>query len=230
MALFQKDKKTTVSNLSKEQMDDIFNKPIVKKKADDSELEASDNTKGPRGINSRTLEKSMEKLGDVIKEREQRPPLKDSIDGISENNMTRAEVEFENTVVQIKEKQSKISYGKIQEASVDNIDEKVTELNEKYDYLVHKKEKVDYGFNTITNEEFDSVVSNYDIEKASKKRPVVSEIPELTEEQKAKIQEFFEKNVRAKPMDFVNSIPELEKRDLERIKKYLEELNATVSV
>ena len=236
MGLFSKNKKKSlVTTASKADVDDIFSRPVKYNNSDklNTDVQINEMTSvapktfnGPRGINSKVLEKSMAELEIELQKREQRPPQKYSIDGISAKDMSMAELEFENTVTQIREKQSKVRYGRIAEATVDNIDEKVKALDEQYDYLVHGRPEVDYGFNTISEEEFNSVISQYDIEKAAERKAIIMKMPGLNEAQKAKIQEFFDNDVTAEPMDFVNTIPELKEKDLEKIRLQLEKIYA----
>ena len=162
---------------------------------------------GPRGINPNVLERSMRELEIELAKRENRPPE-------------------ELMIFEIKEKQSKIVYGKIDEASVEGIEEKVKELEEKYDYLTSPNDDTDYGFETISGDEFDELMANYEIEITQKRHEIIRKMPGLTEEQKEKIKEFFENDVVAEPMDFVNSIPELSEKDLNRIRKKLDEIYA----
>lgn len=181
---------------------------------------------GPRGINPNVLERSMRELEIELAKRENRPPEELIIDGISAKDMSRAEEKFEETIFEIKEKQSKIVYGKIDEASVEGIEEKVKELEEKYDYLTCPNDDTDYGFETISGDEFAELMANYEMEIAQKRHEIIRKMPGLTEEQKEKIKEFFENDVVAEPMDFVNSIPELSEKDLNRIRKKLDEIYA----
>ena len=242
MALFGKNKtsKTSPTSSASQAASDVVNpndfweQPI---KANSGEVNTNVKIKeitsvtpdvfnGPRGINPKVLEKSMEKLEAELKEREEREPEVYIIDGISERDMSRAELAFEQEVEEIKEMQSAIQYGKIASASTVGIEEKVRELDEKYDYLVHGKKDVDYGFDSISKEEFQRRVSEYDIEKAAQRKEIIRKMPGLTEAQKLKIQEFFDNDVVAEPMDYVNSIPELSKKDLAKIRKRLEEIYA----
>lgn len=234
MALFGKKKNKPVVTASKADIDDIFSRPVSYNSNTDkinTDVKISEKTSiapktfnGPRGINSKVLEKSMAELEIELREREQRPPQKYSIDGISAKDMNNAELEFENTVSEILEKQSKIRYGRIASATVDDIDERVKALDEQYDYLVHGREDVDYGFNSISEEEFNNVISHYDIEKAAERKAIIMKMPGLNEAQKAKIQEFFDNDITAEPMDYVNTIPELKERDLEKIRIQLEKI------
>lgn len=234
MALFGKKKQNTITTASKVDIDEIFSKPVsYKSEKLNTDVIVEETTSatprvfnGPRGINSKVLERSMEQLEVELREREQRAPQKYSIDGISAKDMGAAELEFENTVCEIRERQSKIRYGRIASATVDDIEEKVKALDEQYDYLVHGREDIDYGFNSISEEEFNTVISQYDIDKAAERKAIIMKMPGLNEAQKAKIQEFFDNDVTAEPMDFVNSIPELQEKDLEKIRKQLEKIYA----
>lgn len=227
-----------VSTTPKVRAEDIWNKPVTTTKGVSSDRVNTDvvvkemtsvtpdTFNGPRGINPKVLERSMQQLQVELDERENRPPQTYQIDGISAVAMNKAEVEFDKTVEEIKEKQSKVKYGRISEAQVDDIDQKVKELEDKYDYLTHKKEDVDYGFDSISGAELNKVVSEYDLEKAAQRKAIISKMPGLTEAQKTKIQEFFDKDVVAEPMDYVNTIPELTQKDLAKIRRELEKIYA----
>lgn len=226
-----------VANTQKVNIDDIWSQPVknLTPKADKLNTNVTLNEKtsvtpdtfnGPRGINPKVLERSMQQLEVELNERENRKEVFYEIDGISSTAMNKAEVEFDKTVEEIKEKQSRVRYGRISEAKVDDIEQKVKELEEKYDYLTHKGEEKDYGFESISGAELDRRVSEYDIEKAAQRKEIISRMPGLNEAQKQKIQEFFDQDVVAEPMDFVNTIPELTQRDLEKIRTELEKIYA----
>lgn len=235
MGLFSKRKKAEKSGAAKNvNFEDILTKPAnvppdklnTDVKINEFTSVAPKTFNGPRGINSKMLERSMAQLEEELREREQRPPQTYDIVGISVKDMNKAELQFEETVEQIRDKESKVRYGRIADASVDDIDAKVKELDEKYDYLVHGREEIDYGFNSISAEEFNQVVSQYDIDKAAERKAIIMKMPGLNEAQKAKIQEFFDNDVTAEPMDFVNTIPELKEKDLEKIRNQLEQIYA----
>lgn len=235
MALFGRSKKSkapVTKPAGTANIDDIWSAP-VKRNSDsvntkvvikESTSLTPDTFNGPRGINPKVLERSMEELERELKERDEREPEVFEIDGISTRDMSRAEEKFEQTVLDIREKQSRVEYGVIASAEVSDIDRKVKELEEQYDYLTHGTGDVDYGFETISKEEFDRRMDEFDALKAEKRQEIIWKMPGLTETQKQKIQEFFEQDIVAAPLDFVNSIPELSQRDLERIRKKLDEI------
>lgn len=208
----------------------VFDDAKVKKSAADITPDSFDSGrifKGPRGINSKVLEKSMEQLAIELKARDEREPEHYMIDGISAKDMNKAEENFEETVKEINDRQSKIEYGRIAAADDSDIDRKVEELAEKYDYITHgPQEEIDYGFATISEEEFRRKLDEFDLEKASKRREIINSMPGLTQAQKEKIKEFFDEDVMAKPMDYVNKIPELKQKDLDEIRKKLEKIYA----
>lgn len=235
MGLFGKNKKLPTKTASKAEIDDIFTKPVNYKQPSNeliTDVKVNDETSvtpttfnGPRGINAKTLEKSMAALEIELSEREKRVAKNYSMAGITKNDISNAEIAFEDTVSEISERQSRERYGRINAAITTDIDNKIKELDEKYDYLVHKPtEKIDYGFNSISEEEFNSILSQYDIEKAAQRRAIINNMPGLNDEQKMKIEKFFEDDVKAKPIDFVNTIPELKEKDLEIIKRQIEEI------
>ncbi len=212
-----------VKNATANKFSDKVNTDVVVKEMTSAVPETFN---GPRGINPKVLERSIQQLEAELDERDKRPPQTYEIDGISAVAMNKAEEKFDKTVEEIKEKQSKIRYGRISEAHVDDIDQKVKELEEKYDYLTHKQENTDYGFDAISGDELDRIVSEYDIEKAAERKAIISRMPGLNEAQKQKIQEFFDNDVMAEPMDYVNSIPELTQKDLAKIRRELEKIYA----
>lgn len=240
MALFfgKKNKETKpVANNPKLNAEDIWNRPVNSSSYKNDKVNTNvvvneftsatpEVFNGPRGINPKVLERSMQQLEKEIEERENRAPQNYEIAGISQTAMNKAEVMFDKTVEEIKEKQSKVRYGRISEASCEDIDKKVLELQNQYDYLTHKRDDIDYGFDSISSVELDKVISEYDIEKAAERKAIISKMPGLNEEQKRKIQEFFDNDVVAEPMDYVNSIPELSQRDLEKIRREMEKLYA----
>lgn len=226
-----------VANTQKVNIDDIWTQPVKKISPVGEKLNTSvtlnektsatpDTFNGPRGINPKVLEKSMQQLEIELSQRESRPVVSYEIDEISPVAMNKAEEAFDRTVEEIKEKQSKVKYGRISEARVEDIEQKVKALEEQYDYLTHGDKNVDYGFESISSAELDRRVSEYDIEKATQRKEIISRMPGLNEAQKQKIQEFFDNNVMAEPMDYVNTIPELTQRDLDKIRAELEKIYA----
>lgn len=182
---------------------------------------------GPRGINPKVLEKSMEQLAVELKERDEREPQHYMIEGISEKAMDAAGSRFEDTVKEIRDKESKVVYGRIAAADESDIEEKVQALSEQYDYLTSEDgEEIDYGFGVISEEEFRSKLEAFDMERAAKRQDIINSMPGLTSAQKEKIKEFFDEDVMAKPIDYVNSIPELKQKDLDEIRKKLERIYA----
>lgn len=237
MALFGKSKKSQApvtkpaGNVSaddiwsasvKRDSDSVNTKVVIK----ESTSIVPDTFNGPRGINPKVLERSMEELERELKERDEREPEIYEIDGISSRDMSRAEERFEQTVLDIREKQSRVVYGVIASAEVSDIDRKVKELEKQYDYLTHGPDDTDYGFEAISKEEFDRRMDEFEAQKAEKRQEIIRKMPGLTEAQKRKIQEFFEQDIVAAPLDFVNSIPELSQKDLDRIRKKLADIYA----
>ena len=180
---------------------------------------------GPRGISPKVLEEKMAELQKELEERENRAPEHYILDEIPPSTMRRANAEFEKEVEEITFKAENTTYGNIKPAAVENMEEKVRQLDEQYNYLTSGVAR-EIDIEGISEEDYERQLDLYQEEIAKKRHEIIRRMPGLTESQKEAIREFFELDIVAKPMEYVNSIPELSERDLAKIRKQLEEIYA----
>ncbi len=185
----------------------------------------SRSVKGPKSIKENTIRQMFE---DFERECAQRPEELDykayDKNPVRDKELAKANDKLEEICSEVQEKESHTRYKAIRNAVETDIDKKVEELADKYDYLTdenYTRNKNDFA--EVKDDEVFRSAQEYDMEAAEKKEKVKNTMPKLSEQQLAKMEEFSNSDIKAKPIDLPDKIPTLSTDMLDKFTRQFEE-------
>lgn len=185
----------------------------------------SRSVKGPKSIKENTIRQKVEEME---KELAQKPEELDykayDKNPVREKELVRASVKLEEICTEVQEKESRTRYKAIRNAVETDMDKKVEELADKYDYLSdehYNRNKNEFA--EVKDDELFRSAQEYDMEAAEKREKVKNIMPNLSAQQLAKMEEFSQSDIKAKPIDLPDKIPTLSTDMLDKLTRQFEE-------
>lgn len=200
--------------------------PAVAMGSDDFfKSEESRSIKGLKSIKKSIVD---EKVAIMEKELADRPEPLDykSYDKnpVRAKELDKANEDFIEICAQVDEKESMTRYNIIRSALQDDMDKKVEELANTYDYLTDESyDRNTAEFNEVYDEESFRRTMEIDMQFAEKREKAKSNMPSLTQEQLETIRKFEESDVKAKPIEKQGEIPELSAKTVDELTAKFEE-------
>lgn len=185
----------------------------------------SKSVKGLKGIKQSVIDERIEQMEKELAERpEQQDYHAYDKNPVKEKELERASGEFESVCEQISEKQSKTRYKAIKEAITDDIDSKVEELANTYDYLSDESyTRNTADFNEVLDDERQRSENEKEMAFVEKLESRPSSMPSLTQLQMDLMVGFVESDIRAKPVDFPDDIPSMSATEINDLTAKFEE-------
>ena len=200
--------------------------PAVAMGSDDFfKSEESKSVKGHKSIKQSTVD---EKIAIMERELADRPEPLDykSYDKnpVREKELDKANEDFAEICAQVSEKESMTRYNIIRSALQDDMDKKVEELANIYDYLSDENyDRNTAEFNEVYDDEKFRRTMEIDMQFAEKREKAKSNMPSLTDEQLEAIRKFEESDIKAKPIEKQGEIPALSAKVVDELTAKFEE-------
>lgn len=186
----------------------------------------SKSVKGPRSIKESTIRQKVEEMELMLAQREEQPDYRAyDKNPVREKEMKTVDEKLDSICAEVALKEEHTRYKAIRSANEDDVEKKVEELSEQYDYLTDE----DYNINSkqafvdVNNDEKFRSAQESDMQAAENREKVKNTMPKLTESQLAAMAEFSQSDIKAKPIDVPDDIPGLSTSMLDRMTKQFEE-------
>lgn len=191
----------------------------------------SKSVKGPKSIKESTIRQKVEEMELMLAQREEQPDYHAyDKNPVREKEMKTIDEKLNTICAEVALKEEHTRYKAIRSANVDDVEKKVEELSELYDYLTYEDYNINskHAFADVNNDEKFRSAQESDMEAAEKREKVKSSMPKLTESQLAAMEEFSQSDIKAKPIDVPDDIPGLSTSMLDRMTKQFEEKYGTL--
>lgn len=191
----------------------------------------SRSVKGLKSIKESTIRQKVEEMELMLSQREEQPDYRAyDKNPVREREMNTIGEKLESICAEVQLKEENTRYKAIRSANEENVDKKVEELSEQYDYLTDDNYDINknHKFSDVKDDEHFRNAQESDMEAAEKREKVKSTIPKLTEQQLATIEEFAQSDIKAKPIDVPDDIPKLSTSMLDRMTRQFEEKYGTL--
>lgn len=186
----------------------------------------SKSVKGPKSIKESTIRQKVEEMELMLSQREEQPDYHAyDKNPVREKEMKTIDEKLDIICAEVALKEEHTRYKAIRSANENDVEKKVEELSEQYDYLTDEAYDINknHAFVDVNNDEAFRSVQESDMEAAEKREKVKSTMPKLTDRQLEAIEEFAQSDIKAKPIDVPDDIPGLSTSMLDRMTKQFEE-------
>lgn len=181
--------------------------------------------KGPRSIKESTIKQKLEEMEDELSKGPDVPDYHDyDKNPVREKELNRANDKLETICAEVRQKEERTRYKAIRSAVDKDMDKRLDELSEQYDYLADENyNRNRHDFSEARDDENLRAEQEKDMLEAERREKVKSTMPKLTDKQLEAIERFSNSDIKAKPIDLPDKIPQLSTDVLERLTRQFEE-------
>ncbi len=181
--------------------------------------------KGPRSIKESTIKQKLEEMEEELSKGPDVPDYHDyDKNPIREKELNRANDKLETICAEVQQKEERTKYKSIRSAVDKDMDKRLDELSEKYDYLADENyNRNKHEFSDARDDESFRNEQEKDMLEAEHREKVKNTMPKLTDKQLEAMEQFSNSDIKAKPIDLPDKIPQLSTDVLDKLTRQFEE-------